>query len=440
MYQKDLMEESLLCQWCFHIIFTYFLFDIYFVDTDQDEAEIASRWENQARPEQREPYNSDWSTWLIMAGRGFGKTRTGSETCWDWIKNERYKNIAFVGQTMIEARQVMVEGESGLLSVIPEGSLERYDRQNGLLLFKNGAEVRIYGADTYERLRGPQFDAAWVDELAKFKKTEKFWEQLMLCLRLGNDPKCIVTTTPRNNPLLSKLINDEKCIVTRGSTLDNAANLAPKFLENIKKQFHGTRLEAQEIYARLLSESTGALWTRDMICYESPPNDDWRRVVVAVDPAVTDYETSDEAGIMVIGLHSNQKAYVLEDASHKAKPSEWVKKVVELYYKYQADRVVAEVNKGGDMVQDLLMACDRHIAYKGVRATRGKGIRAEPIVSLYEQGKVLHNKHFLELEDQLCSYVPEVSSKSPDRLDALVWGLTDLFLAGEAMHEYKAWV
>lgn len=286
------------------------------------QQQTAKLWENCARPEQREPTHCDWNVWLIMAGRGFGKTRTGSETCWNWIKNNRYKRIAFVGQTMIEARQVMVEGESGLLNVIPKDALLKYDRQNSCLIFKNGAEVRIYGADNYERLRGPQFDAVWVDELAKFKYTEAFWEQLMLCLRLGTDPKCIVTTTPRNNPVLTKLIHDEKCVVTKGSTFDNAANLAPGFLENIKKQFHGTKLEAQEIYAHLLSESTGALWTRELITYEPPSDDDWRRIVIAVDPAVTDYETSDETGIVVIGLHRNQKAYILEDSTCKEKPSE----------------------------------------------------------------------------------------------------------------------
>ena len=437
---KNSKNSTLEAQSKFFILLNKYLQSICKKRIADEKARIAKLWENQARPEQLEPTQPNWNVWLIMAGRGFGKTRTGSETCWSWINNKRYKRIAIVGQTAVEARQVMIEGESGLLSVIPDGVLEKYDKQNGCLLFKNGAEIRVYGADNYERLRGPQFDAAWVDELAKFKNTERFWEQLMLCLRLGQDPKCIVTTTPRNNPLLTKLIADENCVVTRGSTFENAANLAPGFLKNLKNQFQGTRLEAQEIYAQLLSEANGALWTRDIIQYEPAPNNDWSRLVIAVDPAVTDYDTSDETGIMVIGLHSNKKAYVLEDATYKAKPVEWVKKIVELYHKYQADRVVAEVNKGGDMVQDLLRACDRHIAYKGVRATRGKGTRAEPIVSLYEQGKVCHTKPFLELEDQLCGYVPEISSKSPDRLDALVWGLTDLFLTGEAAHEYKAWV
>ncbi len=406
----------------------------------QKEEKNHQSWEHTARPEQREPTHQPWNTWLILAGRGFGKTRTGAETVWSWIRDTRYKHIALIGQTIIEARQVMVEGESGLLSVIPKGALKKYHKGDGLLEFHNGAQVRIYSADRYERLRGPQFDAAWVDELAKFKNTEAFWEQLSLCLRLGNDPKCIVTTTPRRNSVLTQLINDDACVVTRGSTFDNAANLAPGFLKNLNKQFAGTRLEAQEIYAQMLDETEGALWAPDKIVYEKPPNEDWRRIIIAVDPAETHAETSDETGIIVMGYHSNGQAYVLEDATHKAPPSQWIRKIVELYEKYEADRVVAEVNKGGDMVKDLLLACSSHISYKGVRATRGKMIRAEPIVSLYEQGKVKHVQPLPQLEAQLCAWVPEVSNKSPDRLDALVWGLTDLFLSNEARHQYKVWV
>ncbi len=407
----------------------------------QKEAEIhAKSWAHKARPEQQEPSHQPWNTWLILAGRGFGKTRTGAETVWSWIKTNRHKRIALIGQTSIEARMVMVEGESGLLSVVPPDQIKKYSKGDGVIEFHNGAKVQIFGADHYERLRGPQFDGAWVDELAKFKKTEQFWEQLNLCLRLGAHPKCIITTTPRRNPVLTQLMGDPECVVTRGSTFDNAANLAAGFLKNLNKQFAGTKLEAQEIYAQMIDETAGALWTPDKIVYERPPNNDWLRIVVAVDPADTNSETSDETGIIVIGLNANQQAYVLEDATYKAAPSEWVKKVVALYHQYQADRVVAEVNKGGDMVKDLLMACDPHISYKGVRATRGKALRAEPIVSLYEQGKVKHIGTLPALETQLCTWVPEASAKSPDRLDALVWGLTDLFLSGEATHQYKVWV
>lgn len=393
-----------------------------------------------ARPEQLEPLHQPWNTWLILAGRGFGKTRTGAETVWSWIKDNRYKRIALIGQTVIEARQVMIEGESGLLSVVPKDAIHKYHKGDGLIEFKNGAQIRLYGGDRPERLRGPQFDAVWIDELAKFKKAEQFWEQLNLCLRLGSGPKCIVTTTPRRNPVLTQLLNDPDCVVTRGSTLDNATNLAPSFLKSLQKQFSGTRLEAQEIYAQMLDETEGALWSPDKIVYEKPPNEDWKRVVVAVDPAETSGEESDETGIVVIGYHNNGQAYVLEDATHKAPPSQWIRKVVELYEKYQADRIVAEVNKGGDMVKDLLLACSPHISYKGVRATRGKAIRAEPVVSLYEQGKVKHIEPLPQLEAQLCSWVPGISNKSPDRLDALVWGLTDLFLSNQGTHTYRVWV
>ena len=234
-------------------------------DSLTSEFPIQNTWKDLARPEQCGPTDRPWDTWLILEGRGFGKTRTGAETVWDWIQTNRYKRIAFVGQSVIEARQVMVEGESGLLSIIPKEALKRYSKSEGVLEFTNGAIVQLFGADRYERLRGPQFDAAWVDEMAKFKHTESFWEQLSLCLRLGESPKCIITTTPRRNPVLTRLINDPDCVVTRGSTFDNQANLAPGFLKSLTKQFAGTKLEAQEIYAQMMDETSGALWTRTQL-------------------------------------------------------------------------------------------------------------------------------------------------------------------------------
>lgn len=398
-----------------------------------------SNWTEIARPEQCEP-KSDWRTWLIMAGRGFGKTRTGAETVLEWVLSGRYKRIALIGQSQIEARQIMLDGDSGILAFCDKRFIEKFNRHEGILTFKNGAKLFLFGANNYERLRGPQFDAAWIDEAAKFKNGVLMWEQLQMCLRLGTDPKCIITTTPRKNALLRQLLKDETCIVTRGTTFDNVANLAKAFLENIKRQYEGTRLEAQEIYAQMLDEDDGALWNRNKIAYEKPPVDDWCRVVVAVDPAVTDEDYSDETGIVVVGVSGNQKAYVLEDASVRAKPKEWIKEVLRLYNHYKADRVVAEVNKGGELVQDLLTSHDPHVAFRGVRATRGKYIRAEPVASLYEQGKVKHIRPLEKLENQMCTYIPEKYSKSPDRLDALVWGLTDLFLSGEGMHQHKIWV
>lgn len=398
-----------------------------------------SNWAEIARPEQLEP-KGDWCTWLIMAGRGFGKTRTGAETVLEWVLSGRYKRIALIGQSQIEARQIMIDGDSGILQCCDKKIIEKFNRQEGILSFKNGAKLFLFGANNYERLRGPQFDAVWIDEAAKFKNGILMWEQLQMCLRLGTNPKCIVTTTPRKNGLLRQLLQDETCVVTRGTTFDNIANLAKSFLENIKRQYEGTRLEAQEIYAQMLDEDDSALWNRNKITYERPPDDNWRRVVVAVDPAVTDEDYSDETGIVVLGVHSNQKAYVLEDATVKAKPKEWIGEVLRLYTHYKADRVVAEVNKGGELVHDLIRAHNPHVSFKGVRATRGKYVRAEPIASLYEQGKVKHIRTFEKLENQLCTYVPEKTSKSPDRLDALVWGLTDLFLSGEATHQHKIWM
>ncbi len=395
-------------------------------------------WKTLARPSQREPMG-DWRNWLILAGRGFGKTRTGAETLKNWLANGSYKNIAIIGQNMNETRKVMVEGESGLLNVLNDHSTYTYYRSKGIIEFKNGAKIELFGADYYEKLRGPQFDAVWIDELGKFRKTEDFWQQLNLALRLGKQPRCIITTTPRKNPVLEKLQQDQHTVVTKGTSYENAKNLAPNFFALIKNQYGGTRLESQEILGQYLSECDGALWHRDLIKYNKPLNNHWQRIVVAVDPAVTDNENSDETGIVVVATDENGIGFVLEDASVKAKPQEWTKEVVRLYHHYHADRVVAETNKGGDMVQQLVKTLDPHISYKGVRATRGKSIRAEPIVSLYEQGKIFHLHPFETLEKQLCNYIPGISSKSPDRLDALVWGLTDLFLSGEAKHQPKTW-
>jgi len=250
-------------------------------------------WQSQARPEQLEPQTL-WDTWLILAGRGFGKTRTGAETVWEWIKNNRFKRIALVGKTLIEARQVMIEGESGLLSVIDPNTLKRYSKSEGILEFKNGAIVQLFGGDRYERFRGPQFDAAWVDELAKFKHSDLFWQQLSLCLRLGEHPKCIVTTTPRPNQVLDMLLKDDTCAVTRGTTFDNACNLAPRFLQSLERLYKGTRLEAQEIYAQYTPNTDGSLWNQEMITYEPPPNDDWKRIVVSVDPADTNSDIANK--------------------------------------------------------------------------------------------------------------------------------------------------
>ena len=400
-------------------------------------------WVNHARPNQLPP-PGHWHTWVILAGRGFGKTRTGAETLRSWVQSGRYKRLALISKSIGEARAVMVEGVSGLLEVHPPRDRPHFEKARHQLNWPNGCLATLYGADHFERLRGPQFDAVWIDELAKFRYPDEAWSQLMLALRLGTDPRCIVTTTPRPIPLIEKLLVRDDVVVTRGTTFENSGNLAPAFLDQIVKQFEGTRLGAQELYAELLTEQQGALWRRDLIRYQEPPYEECglpklARIVVAIDPATTHHEESDETGIVIAGLSGDKCAYVLEDLSGRLSPGDWGQRVVEAYWRLKADRVVAETNKGGDLVERILRSLDPTIPYKAVRATRGKFTRAEPIAALYEQNRVFHARPLSLLETQLCSFVPGISSKSPDRLDAMVWALTDLLLESESNPNLKLW-
>lgn len=382
-------------------------------------------WEHQARDNQWEPEGA-WHTWLIMAGRGFGKTRTGAETVRRWVHEGRAKRIALVGQTVKEVMSVMVQGDSGILAVHPESERPTLNRQRGCLEWPNGAIATFYGADYYDKLRGPQFDGAWVDELAKFRDPQAAWDQLMFCLRLGEDPRVVVTTTPRPVPLLRRLMDAPTTVVTRGSTLENAKNLAPSFVGHIMATYENTRLGVQEIYGELICDVEGALWKQDRIVYAQGPLPPLTRIVVGVDPALTGRDTSDETGIVVVGLGSDGRLYVLEDGSLRGSPTEWAAQVVKLYHAWKADRIVAEVNAGGDLVEQVIRTVDEMVSFRPVRATRGKVTRAEPVAALYEQGRVLHAHPFLTLEKQMCTFVAQPGAKSPDRMDALVWALTDL--------------
>ncbi|MBY0280584.1 MAG: phage terminase large subunit [Alphaproteobacteria bacterium] len=395
-------------------------------------------WAELARPNQLPP-PGEWQNWLILAGRGFGKTRTGAETIRAWINQGLYKRVALIGQTIDEVRSVMIEGESGLLNVHTDYERPKFESAKGRLIWKNNAIATMYGADHYEKLRGPQFDLAWIDELAKFRHPQKTWDQLMLGLRLGDNPRTIITTTPRPIPLIETLVKDPATVLTKGSTFDNQENLAKTFVKQIVKQFEGTRLGAQELYAEILTEKQGALWKRSIIHHHDPVNPSWLRVVIAIDPAITHHEQSDETGIIVAALSKDQKAYVLEDLSGKYSPAEWGRRVVKAYHKHKADRVVAEVNQGGDMVKSIIHSLDPTTSYKAVRASRGKITRAEPIAALYEQGRVYHSKPFTDLETQLCEYIPGITAKSPDRMDALVWALTDLLLAKKGGEVINLW-
>lgn len=409
----------------------------------RQQTAIRYNWPYNARPNQRVP-QGEWRTWIILAGRGFGKTRTGAETIREWVMSGRYKRIALIASSISEGRRVMVEGESGLLAVHPQKDRPLFEVSKRQVTWKNGAVATLFGANSYEQLRGPQFDCAWIDEFAKFRYPQEIWTQLNLGLRLGEDPKCILTTTPRPLPFLQQLLKDPAVMTTRGTTFDNEANLAPAFIQQILKQFQGTSLGAQELYAEILSQQQGALWSRAMIHYKEPERCEkgllaLERIIIAVDPATTHHEGSDETGIIVAGIDAQKNAYVLEDLSGRHSPHDWGQRIVECYWRYRADRVVAEVNKGGDLVEGVLRSIDPNISYKAVRATRGKATRAEPIASLYEQNRIFHAYPFRELEEQICGYVPGVTSKSPDRLDALVWAMTDLLLESESNPLLKIW-
>lgn len=400
-------------------------------------------WLKKARPEQLPP-SGKWRVWLILAGRGFGKTRTGAETIRLWVQQGIAKRIALIGKNLYDTRFVMVEGVSGLMSVHPPARCPAFFPSKRQIRWPNGAVASLYGGETYEQLRGPQFDAAWIDEFAKFEHQQELWEQVMLGLRLGDNPRCIITTTPRPSKEILRLLEDPLVVVTHGTTFDNKENLAAGFLQDIVKQFDGTRLGAQELYAEVLTEREGALWQRSFLRYAQPPCTveglwDLRRIVIAIDPADTSTETSDETGIIVAGIDEKKHAYVLEDLSGRMSPTDWGRRVIEAYWRYKADRIVAEVNKGGDLVEKMLHTLDARAAYKAVRATRGKAIRAEPIAALYEQGRVSHVCPLPLLEAQLCDFCPDSSGSSPDRLDALVWALTELCLTPTLHTNPKIW-
>jgi predicted phage terminase large subunit-like protein len=394
-------------------------------------------WDSLARPEQRIP-DTNWKNWLILAGRGFGKTRTGSETIRTLVTHNKINRIALVGGAIDEVLSVMIFGQSGIMNIYPKADRPTYNHKNKSLQWANGTTAQVFSAHAVEKLRGPQFDFAWIDELAKFRNAQDVWDQLQLCLRLGTHPRCVITTTPRPMDLIKNLMNEPSTHITRGTTFDNAANLAQSYIDQIKKQYAGTSIGAQELYAEILSQTQGALWNRDMIRY-CDNYGDFTRIVIGIDPAATHTDKSDETGIVVAGLTEDGTVYVLNEVSGKYSPFEWGNIAVELYHKHQADRIVAEINKGGDMVERVIKSIDPKVSFKSVRATRGKTLRAEPIAALYEQKKVFHSRPLTLLEKQLCEYTAHNTSKSPDRLDALVWTITELVLESEQNPMLRIW-
>ena len=389
-----------------------------------DPAELALYdWPRFARPEQLAPAG-DWRTWLILAGRGWGKTRTGAEWVRAMVKSCRYVNL--VGATADDARDIMIEGESGILAICPRHERPDYLPSKRRLEWPNGATSLIFTADEPDRLRGKQSAKLWCDELATWRYPEA-WDQAMLGLRLGKNPQVTVTTTPRPSALIKTLASNPTTHVTKGTSYDNRANLAPAFFSQIITKYEGTRLGRQELNAEILDDVPGALWKRgriDELRVHAAPT--LRRIVVGVDPAVTSAEGADETGIIVAGRGEDGQFYVLDDLSLTATPDSWARAAVRGYYTHKADRLVAETNNGGDLVESVIRTVDPNVSYRKVTATRGKAIRAEPIAALYEQGRVHHVGSLAQLEDQMCNFDPLTSRKSPDRMDALVWALTEL--------------
>ncbi len=382
-------------------------------------------WPKWARREQRQP-PGDWTTWLLMGGRGSGKTRAGAE----WVRRLAGKGIspiALVGETMSEAVEIMVRGESGILAVHPEEERPTLHGKNRLS-WPNGVEAMILTASDPERFRGPQFAAAWCDEIGKWPHAEEAWDMLQFGLRLGDRPRQLATTTPRATGLIRRLVADRHTQVVRMTTQDNYRYLAPTFFDAVVARYQGTALGRQELDGELIEDRVDALWQRSM--FRSADGTVDGRLVLAVDPPVTGTARSDACGIVVVG-RQGEGAVVLEDATLKGiKPDIWARRAIAAYRAHEADCIVVEVNQGGDLVLQVLAQVDASVPVRQVRASRGKWLRAEPAAALYARGLVSHVPGLTALEDELCAFGPDgkADGHSPDRVDALVWALTELVL------------
>lgn len=400
-------------------------------------------WSFQSREHQRPP-EGPWQYWLFLAGRGAGKTRAGAE----WVRNKVKSGcmrIGMIAPTAADVRDVMIEGGSGVLSVGWDGDQTNagahmgrpvYEPSKRRVTWANGAIASLYSAEEPDRLRGPQHDALWCDELAAWQYAQEAWDMAMFGLRLGVNPQAMISTTPRPIPIVRELMRMSKLdppltVVTRASTYSNRANLADSFITTIIAKYEGTRLGRQELMGDIVEEAEGALWSRATIekCYardKQPP--DMRRIVVAVDPATTSKATSNLTGIVVAGVGADGLGYVLADISGRYTPDEWGRVAVKAYQDFKADSIVAEGNQGGEMVVFTIKTVSENVPVKIVHASRSKQARAEPVAALYEQGRVKHTQTFAEMEDQMCTWEPLSGDPSPDRLDAVVWAITNLML------------
>ncbi|MEO8994655.1 MAG: terminase family protein [Rhodanobacter sp.] len=399
--------------------------------SDEQLAALKYDWQWHGRPSQLVP-DGDWTYWLIKAGRGFGKTRTGAETVRQWIRDgHRYVNL--IGATADDARDIMVQGESGILAICPRSERPEYRPSQRKLIWPNGAESLIFTADEPERLRGKQHSKLWADELAAWRYADA-WDQAKFGLRLGDKPQAVITTTPRPTKIVREIMADSATIVTNGSTYDNRANLAPSFFSAVLKKYEGTRIGRQEISGEVLDDNPGALFKRSDIdkgrVLTAP---ELSRIVVAIDPAATSAEGSDDTGMIaggVVTIDGVSHGYILHDLTLHETPMGWAKVAVKAYHELKGDRIIGEGNNGGDMIEAVIRSVDPNVSYRKVTATRGKDIRAEPVAALYEQGRIHHVGQFGPLEDEMCEWDPlDKSARSPNRLDAMVWAITDLMLA-----------
>ena len=407
---------------------------------------ILKQWDVLARPSQwppeTAPDGTPWSTWLFLGGRGAGKTYAGAQ----WVKGlalglpgfaaKPIRRIALIGETAADVRDVMIEGVSGILSVHTDAERPLWEPTRKRLTWPNGAVAQAFSAEDPESLRGPQFEAAWCDELAKWRYAQATWDMLQFGLRLGTQPRQLVTTTPRATPLVKALLNDPRTAITRATTRSNARNLAPSFLNQIVSTYAGTRLGRQELDGELVEDRHDALWQRGPLetrRVKAAP--DLERIVVAIDPPASSHKRADKCGIVAAGITSDGLIYVLADESCAAvRPGEWARVALALYHRLDADALVAEVNQGGEMVEAVIAEADASVPVTMVRATRGKYLRAAPVAQLYEQGRVHHAGAFPALEDEMCGFGPSglEGGRSPDRLDALVWAITALALTPTA--------
>lgn len=402
------------------------------------EAEyILHDWPIWARKNQM-PQSDNWKTWILLGGRGAGKTRAGAE----WIRHiaslskdssdSRGGRIALIGETYNDVRDVMIEGHSGILSVHRRNEMPNWHSTQRKLEWPNGVIGQVFSSRDPEGLRGSQFGAVWCDELCKWSNLTLTWDMLEFCLRLGNNPRQLVTTTPKPSALLRRLIKKRGTVVERSSSRENISNLAPGFIRHIEESYGGTRLGRQELEAELLEDIEGAIWTRNqMELARAKPKLPMRRIVVAVDPPATSKSSSAACGIIVAGHDAEGKCFVCADKTiARATPLAWANRVVAAYHESAADLVIAEINQGGEMVETILRTTDPTIPVRSVHAQRSKWTRAEPVALLYEKGKIFHAHPFPQLEDQMCSFGPDglAQGVSPDRVDALVWAISELEL------------